>query len=932
MKKVLLLSLLFVAPLKGEDIIYQNIGPYGGLNNSDSPIAIPANKAQSLLNVDVSPGGKSIKKRKGYALFSNLSITTSAVHGVYNFFDSNGNSVDLYFNDTRISASIGGASVSVLSSTGSNGATWQCVDSQGFAYCNSSARTSLLKTNGATFSYINTVNSTGTMVAVTPERLVASGFSEAPNRIDLSKANDFTNWTIGSAATSAAQFTVVSPGSRITHIVYVFGRLIWFKDSSFGYIQIGQETAQADWQVRTISPNVGTLDNTSVYWDGLLYFRGQDGHIYAYDGSNLEKLTRDLEGTISVSGNRTANSWTQTTQTDFETSSMTPSGFLSTTINPGAIVLGTATAISDFVDDSASDFGAAASIVNLDTTSFSGSVVTSTAVRNLTLGSFVTTNVNGTPNGTGSPLGGITNGPPSLQQFQSTYTFLVSSVSLSVCNGGGIPSTYTVSIFNDFSDAVGSIVISSGHNFNGISSCPSYTLRTIVFPSSAIITSGTKYWIGVASTPLSNNLNWEQASSVNGYKFTADGISTTTSFSTVYRLHGYDYSTNGSLVSRSFDNGFSTASWLWDWSTFYASGTIPSGATLTYQTQTSSDSSCSSCWDSLVSVSSGASPTSTVKRFIRYKASFTSNAVSTSPTLNYVELNMTNRLRPNGTYYSQVHPITGAISAWDSFNVTKVDGGGSQTFYIRASTGNFTITSSTPAWTAISAGAVPSISTGVNVQIKDEFAVTKTTQSQTLNDFTINWFEGQASDKAYGTYFKDAIWWSVASGVSVSTNNRVLRLDLLNGDWYLYDIGANGFLVRNNSLYFGSSAAGKIFKFGDADSDDGSAINAYWKSKDFVLGNPFVKKEFVNLSVSAGSVSNSTMTVTYTVDGSSSTSFQFPLYAGSQNSYRNFNKNLPLGRIGSTFNVQVGNNGADQPLEVFAIQFGLREKPWVPTP
>lgn len=939
MKKSLLFlsAFLLLGSLKAEDILYNAIAPFGGLNNSDSPLVIPANKAQDLLNVDVSPGGKSILKRKGYALFSNLTITTSAVHGIHNFFDSSGNSVDLYFHDQYISASVGGSAVSVLSSTASEAATWQCVDSQGFAYCNNTGRTSLLKTNGVTFSNITTVNSTGTMVAITPERLATAGFAEATNRIDVSKANDFTYWVIGSQATDAAQFTIVSPGSRLTHIVYAFGRIIWFKDSSFGFLYIGGEAAQADWEVKIIDPQVGTLDNTSVYREGMLYFRGQDGHIYAYDGSSLTKLTRDLEGTISVSGNRTVNSWTQTSQSDFQTSSITPSGYLSTTINSGSVVLATAAAISDFTDDSASDFGSASSVVKLDTTTLSGSVFMSTATSVLSPTTPITTNVYFDPS-TSEKYGAIGTLDGIAQSFVSTYTYLVSSVTLYMSGSvGGLNTVYLRA--DSGSNTPGEVLISTVHAFINLPAFPTGGFETIIFQSSVVIVSGARYWIHIVDdggeSPSWGTCNISEAGCVQSgqtYCIGASLASCDTNRSFFHYVNGYNYSHDGNLVSRSFDVGFDTSTWLWNWSTFYASGTIPSGgASVTYQTQTSSDSSCSTCWDSLVSVSSGSSPTSTVRRYFRYKASFSATNTSTSPVLNYVEQNMTGFLRPGGTFYSDVHNIGTSITSWDTFLVTKQDNGGEHNFSIRAASGVFSFVSSTPTWTSLSAGAVPIITTGAYVQIRDVFVATKSTQNPTLNDFTVSWFEGQASDKAYGSYFRDAIWWSVASGVSVSTNNRILRLDLINSDWYLYDIGTNGMLVRNNSLYFGSSTEGKIFKFGDTDNDDGEAINAYWKSKDYVLGNPFVTKEFVNLSVSAGSVDNSSATVTYAIDGGSETAYQFPLYAG-VDFFKHFNKNLPLGKQGNTFNVKVGNDGADQPFEVFAIRFGFREKPWKPTP
>jgi hypothetical protein len=86
------------------------------------------------------------------------------------------------------------------------------------------------------------------------------------------------------------------------------------------------------------------------------------------------------------------------------------------------------------------------------------------------------------------------------------------------------------------------------------------------------------------------------------------------------------------------------------------------------------------------------------------------------------------------------------------------------------------------------------------------------------------------------------------------------------------------------------------------------------------------------MSVAGLSVANSSSaTVTYTLNGSSATSYTVNLYDANKTTVR-VNKNLPLGKIGNTFRVEVGNNAADQPFEVYAMQYGLRQKTWIPTP
>jgi len=209
------------------------------------------------------------------------------------------------------------------------------------------------------------------------------------------------------------------------------------------------------------------------------------------------------------------------------------------------------------------------------------------------------------------------------------------------------------------------------------------------------------------------------------------------------------------------------------------------------------------------------------------------------------------------------------------------------------------------------------------------FMIAYATQTPTVNDFTFNWFEGTAADKVYGTYFDNAIWWSIQKGVGAATNNYILRYELENQAWTLYDIAANGFYVKGNSLYFGSATSGKVFKYGDTDNDNGSAINSYWKSKDFFGSDPFTENEYRKMSVSAKMVENSSMTLIYTTNGSSSTAYTIPLYSASSNFIKN-NRNLPAGRSGAYLNVQVGNNAADQYWELFGVGYTYEPKPWKP--
>jgi hypothetical protein len=586
------------------------------------------------------------------------------------------------------------------------------------------------------------------------------------------------------------------------------------------------------------------------------------------------------------------------------------------------VVLDTATAISTFTDTSASDFGAGFSFTNVDTTTISGSV-------SLLLGSSYTVDqIYDTDNSAFATCGSV--GSPKYYAVAFTASGeVLSSVVLRLDREGSFGQNATVAIASDAGNVPGTDLVTNTFDPDTLPIFPATPANLTVSLNPISLTKNTTYWVRLY--PPSNcvpsgtpNINWWR-SATGSAKFCNQSSCTGPTLPPKYKVNGSTYSTPGTIVSRSFDTGFTTNTWLWNWSTFGVNRSTPTGTTLTYETQTSSASVGG--FESLISVSSGAAPTSTVKEFIRYKATFTTTDASTSPILNDVSIAMSSRIRPGATYYSAVKNAPN-ITTWDSFTASIQNNDGNQNFSIRSSTNPIQVLSSTPAWTSITSGAIPSVSTGTYFQFADRFLVTNATQTPTLNDFTQNWFEGSASDKAYATYFKDAIWWSIVSGTGATTNNTILRFDLPNTAWLKYDIPINGFYIRQNRLYFGSASGGNVFKFGDVDSDNGAAINAYWKSKDFFMTSPFTDDDVTTLSTFFQSVNNSSMTVTYTVDGSSSTSYTVPLYRPV--SFGRNNRNLQLGTVGNTFNVKFGNNAADQPFEVFAIGYTINPKSWKP--
>jgi hypothetical protein len=921
------------------------IGPFSGLNDTDNSLIIGQNQAQDLLNVEISPGGKSVLKRRGFGQAFATDITTSPIHGTYSFYDATGNEVALAFNDSRLTASVNGATPTTLFSTGTVAATWQCTDSLGYAYCASSAREPVIKTNGATYSQFP-MTSTGTMVTATTQRLATAGFSGTPSQINLSKANDFATWATGPLATDAYTETISAPGSRITHITHACGNLVWFKNASFGMLINPDDQFNA--QNVTVSPTIGTLDNSSVYYNGILHFRSQDGHFYDFDCASLQKMSSDIENTVGASGNRIANSWTETAQTDWDSGAFYPEGNFSTTISDGDIILSSFTN----TDTSGSDFDQGY-FSGIDSTTYAGSLALKRYISSDTFSNLNNwSQVNGTMIAS-SGYAEMTDGEEvykgaSITSIKGDIT-IAFDIRSTGASASGEDFQVLLATSTDPGELDGYIVALNAVQASNIYDL--YLTTTSVyggqFDSDCVSSCGLSVFAGGPPLYISSSTLGSFNSSYHTIKFTRnnttgdmtvswDGVNkltaTNTAFDTFKNIYiagnfasgvtrfridnFYAISNKGNYTSDIFDLNMSSSiiygsfDWTIDIST-------PEFGILTASNSTTGP------WTQ-IATSSGSNSTS--QRYIKYTTTITAIAADTFNTkINDIVLVAKST---GGVFYSAVNNAPN-LSEWDVFTNNEQTDGGTIEFYIRSDTNTIAVWQSTPSWVSQQKNSIIVASTGTYFQVRADFSTVYATNTLALNDLTLNWFEGTASDKIYGTYFDNAIWWAVQKGEGATANNAILRYELENQGWTIFDIPANGFYLRGDDLYFGSSTSGYVYKFGDSDSDNGSAINSYWKSKDFFGNDPFTENEYRKMSVSAKMVADSSMTVTYTTNGSSSTSYTVPLYSATSNFIKN-NRNLPAGRTGSYLNVQIGNNAAEQPWEVFGIGYTYEPKPWRP--
>ena len=108
---------------------------FGGLNDADTPATIGQCESPDLLNTESNLSATAILKRKGFSLYSSLTVATSPVTGSHSFIDSSGNNLTIVCQDRNCAKSTNGNAFTTFLTTAAAGITrWSFVDSQGILY------------------------------------------------------------------------------------------------------------------------------------------------------------------------------------------------------------------------------------------------------------------------------------------------------------------------------------------------------------------------------------------------------------------------------------------------------------------------------------------------------------------------------------------------------------------------------------------------------------------------------------------------------------------------------------------------------------------------------------------------------------------------------------------------------------------------------
>jgi hypothetical protein len=855
------------------------VGPFSGLNDSNSSITIADGEAQDMLNVEVSEDLMALNKRPGFALNDLLTVTTSAVTGSHFFKDASGNEIRLVAHDIYVSKSVNGGAFSNIITSATYGAIWSFCSSDGLVYAFNSAHNTPWSYNGTALTYYTdaSVMPKAALCAITPTRMLLAGTTDYPNRLYFSESGVFTNFTLGTALDSPSFDDIGLPGEKITAIFAKLSEWLIFKSNS---LTSYQGTNQYDLVASVISGKVGMTDKDAIVEEeGVVYFKGSDNHIYGYASGELADLSKKIETFTAGMSKSSVNSKLYSTKDQFEAGTFynTTSSMTSGAIEPAHFITSD-TATADFAAGDTSDTALVVSTDELTMDEFN-------------LGSFP--NIGGEKGTTASWTGTLVNTSlGSLVGFGSKALYWAHGgagayqgcIEIKDSEGNqlyvqGVPGVAGTSVLDvtSFPDVIRVI-------FGEYSSVCSARATSPLFKRGPMLTYFTR--MGCLTGCSGHPAAFDLPESVD-----------VTSATFISRVH--------EVTAPNPHYGYITST-----------KTVPSGTQMDFfVAHSSATDGVFTAW----SATTDYIQLTSTDTYWKYKVDLYNNSSYIPPILQSAGL----LFRSTG-YWESDEYNTGGVSSWGAFSANETNTGiGDWSYFIKVS--SYAGGTGAAAYVSVTPGATITASTGTHVKVKAVNTFASATETVRMNDAAYSWTF--TTDKLSSAFvFKNDIYFSVPYMQS-ATNNRTMKLDVDSGGWQIFDIGANAPLVIGDYTYFGSPTAGYWFQYPVGDNDNGAAINSYWKTKTYVGDNPYVEKAFNSMSVIAGSNFNSSLDVTYTLDTSTNTTYSIALTDSAADFVRN-NRQLSSGDSGQFFNMQIGNNAADQPWSFYGASIDYSNNPW----
>lgn len=902
---------------------------FHGLNDADSSATLNPCESPDLLNTESNLNGTAILKRKGYALSSAMSVSTSPITGSHSFIDGNGNAQTIVCQDRNCSKSTNGnAFTTFLTTAGGSGSMptrFSFVDVGGILYGANDVRDPILRWDGTTRTSATGIPQ-GSILELTQDRLLVGDIASLPNRVSYSSAGAYEQFTVGVNDEDSFFDEIGTGGDRIRGIKCIGGYCYFFKNTS---ITVCDVSDQYNTGCSVISPNIGTSDPASIVAAGpTLYFRSQDRSYWELNNQSINQISKKIPNFINSQtggANGGNNTNTQTSKTDWQAGVQSPLLSWNTEGVNGSIYASS----SALIDTSSVQF-AAGTLSSISATDSPGEISLSsqTFLDNFADGNF-------TSNPTWTDLGNMTvSGGELFNSLDSGGAYVTQTISTgsfrfqtrAFPNSGNISETKFMSAANSLASG-GGYALRVEHGASTTAN-----LYLIKYPGGSVLASS-------VTTPANgpDSLNTYIVTRSSAGNFLVYSGSTSNPAAIAYTDNSYNtsafmvvdcgpgncgwdyfnflaYAPQGVFTSRIFDTGFTTPIG----GTLAFSSATPTAAGMAFSIH-SSTSPNNDFWGAYSPISNGAKITQ-VSRYWQYISTFTTAYSTVTPSVQDVTL----IAATTGQFYTQCIQPGSSISSWGTLSCAESNvGNGSIVYYTTSAATCGTLPTSDPStWqTTISNNATIAVSTNVAFRVGFRSLLGSATDQAQVDSCIASWTEGTATQGSWGVFYsvKNAVYWTTTINNATSAN-RLLKYDRNLDSWYPFDIAAAAPRVINNVLYFGSPSAGNWYRYGGEDADAGSSISAYWKSKDVGSDSPFVEKSFKTVSILSKNNGSGSMTGTWTLSNAQTGTYNISLSTGTGISYARSNFNLPIASPQQFMNIKFSNNSST-PFEV--LGFGL---------
>ncbi len=861
-----------------------------GLDTYHNPSSLPDGFVQDAQNV-LFDAQAPVQKRAGFTY--SWGTKAYSYTGLWTYNDQTNTTWQIARSSDQITASNLAGSVVVVATVSANNVVGEA-NAFGNAYFVDQTQ-GVYYWNGSVTVYVSS-SPLGSIITQFHNRLWVTG-AAVPNGNQLYGSGYYsgTSWTTGPLATDPVQYSIGLQDNfdNVTAEYVYLDTLYLFKHYAISALYGFDQTS---FLISNLTQECGCIDGGSIQtFNGGLKFVSLRG-VEDFNGYTCKRISdpvKDkLDPAISISAYN-SSSWIQTSQTDWQLGTMSPANSLSTTISPGDVVVSSFGATDTF---SSGTFN--------NTFIYNGGVVLSTSDANVANNSFdsLTGGIpdNWTSSGFVATANQDSSGSCGAKIFPKDGSFFVeSNVVLS-------PPSSTLTLLDKNGNALATISIP-------FSTCTGWYQAGFI---SGTIPPRTYVQLRLTSGSDLITSNFFLTSGVYPHVW-ANAIQVTPGF---YRMAfdleelGASSISSGTYTSPAFNLGLATPTYTLIQPSYTTADFAPA---FSIQTATSASGS----WKDLSQDINGGKSFNT---YARYISTFTSGAGDMLTSLNSVPIVS----RDTGTFTSQSHNIS-TVTAFGNFSATTdLSSGGNIAFSV-CTANNAAMTGKKCASQALNSQV--SVSTNIYVQVIASFTITAATNSPTFSDVVIQSFSGTRAPPMVSTIWDNRYWLGLTTSTADSSNDAVIVLNT-RGAWSDLNIHAGAFTQYKNGLYHAdSNPTGNVYLDNQGFSDNGSAINAYVKTKDESLGDVAADDYLYVVYPSASNTGSCAMSVQYDMDHSGNImSLGSPLLS-EFSSRRGVRLPFPIDSthqlFGQSVNFTFGTNDASCDFQFFGAEMLFKTRP-----